>query len=236
MHHACSCARLGVVRTGSVISRDELEELVHEYHHVQEEHRHARPGSRVRRHLHQRMTELATRFERLLAEAVADEQERRRWHEHLHHGAAEPSAPQAAPPLLFRGRSGTGSTLEILERADGTLDVVVDGARVERLASADELLATQPGLSFRLGDISFDERFAASRSALAALQAMIESGGRPPYRHARELLLDGLVDRNFGLTPRGRRALRLDLQHGGMRGAELPVPVHVTAGRRREHA
>lgn len=217
------------MRTGSVISRDELEEVVHEYHHVQEEHRHARPGSRVRRHLHERMTEFATRFDRLLAEAVADEQERRGWHEHLYHGAAEPPAPQAAPPLLLRGRSGTGSTLEILERPDGTLDVVVDGVRVERLASADELLATQPGLSFRLGDISFDERFAASRSALAALQAMIESVGPPPYRYARELLLDGLVDRNFGLTPRGRRALRLDLQHGGMRGAELPVPVHVTA-------
>lgn len=229
MHHACSCARLVVVTTGSVISRDELEQVVHEYHHVQEEHRHARPGGRVRRHLHERMTELATRFDRLLVEAVADEQERRRWHEHLFHGAAEPSAPQAAPPLLFRGRSETGSTLEILERADGTLDLVVDGVCVERLASADELLATQPGLSFRLGDISFDERFAASGNALAAVRAMIESGGPPPYRHARELLLDGLVDRNFGLTPRGRRALRLDLRQGGARRAELAVPVHVTA-------
>jgi adenosine/AMP kinase len=175
------------------------------------------------------MTELARRFDRLLAEAVADERERRRWHEHLHHGAAQPSAPQAAPPLLFRGHSGAGSTLEVLERADGTLDVVVDGVCVERLASAHELLTTQPGLSFRLGDVSFDERFAVSGSALAALQAMIESGGRPPYRYARELLLDGLVDRNFGLTRRGRRALRLDLLQGAARRGELAVPVHVTA-------
>ncbi|MGZ8702064.1 MAG: ribosome hibernation promotion factor [Gaiellaceae bacterium] len=220
---------LVVVTTGSVISRDELEDLVHEYHHVQQEHRHARPGSRVRRHLHERMTELARRFDRLLAEAVADERERRRWHEHLHHGGAQPSAPQAAPPLLFRGHSGDGSTLEILERADGTLDVVVDGVYVERLASAHELLTTQPGLSFRFGEVSFDERFAVSGSARAALQAMIESGGRPPYRCARELLLDGLIDRNFGLTRRGRRALRLDLLEGVARRGELAVPVHVTA-------
>ena len=211
-----------------MISRDELEEFVQEYHHVQAEHRHARLGSRVRRHLHERMTELATRFERLLAEAVADEQERRRWREHLHHGAAEPLAPQGAPSLLFRGRSESGSTLEILGRSDGTLDVLVDGARVERLASADELLAAQPGLSFRSGGISFNERFAASRSALAALRAMVESGGAPPYRHARELLLDGLVDRNFSLTPRGRRALRLDRQHGRIRGGG-GVAVQVTA-------
>ncbi len=215
--------------TGSVISRDELEELVHEYHHVQAEHRHARPGSRVRRHLHERMSDLATRFDRLLVEAVADERERRRWQEHLHHGAAQPSAPQAVPPLVFRGRSGAGSTLEVLERTDGTLDVLVDGVCVERFASAHELLATHPGLSFRLGEVSFYERFAVSGSALAALRAMIESGGRPPYRYARELLLDGLVDRSFGLTPRGRRALRLDLQQGGARRAELAVPVHVTA-------
>ena len=72
------------------------------------------------------MNELATRFERLLAGAVADEQERRGWREHLHHGAAEPLAPQGAPSLLFRGRSESGSTLEILKRANGTMDVLVD--------------------------------------------------------------------------------------------------------------
>ena len=99
---------------------------------------------------------------------------------------------------------------------------------VERLDSADELLATQPGLRFRVGGVSFDERFAASRSALAALRLMTESGGAPPYRHARELLLDGLVDRNFGLTPRGRRALQLDRRQGGIRSGER-VAVQVTA-------
>lgn len=175
---------------------------------------------------------LASRFERLLVEAVADERARRRWREHLHHRAPEPLAPESPPPLLFRGRSESGSRVEIVERADGTLDVMVDGACEERLESADELLATLPGLSFRLGGVAFAETFAASSKALESLVETIELGGPPPYRYARELLLDGLIDRDFGLTVRGRRALRLDRRSRAVAGWVLAAPIQVaTRGR-----
>jgi ribosome-associated translation inhibitor RaiA len=87
------------------------------------------------------------------------------------------------------------------------LEVLVDGALVERLAHADELYSNRPPLTFRVGDQAYLETFAASSEALHALQAALQSGhAAPPDR---ELLLDGLVDRDLGLTPRGRRALAL---------------------------
>lgn len=205
------------VKSGSPISHEELEALVVEYHQVQEEHRRARRGSRVRRHLRARLAELESRLDRLLAEAVADERERSRWRLHLRHRTGEPATPTGRPPLLFRGRSEAGSTLEIFERADCTLDAVVDGALVERLAGADELLTTLPGLTFRLEPTIFHETFACPREALDVLVAMLEGSGPPPYGHARELLLDGLIDRNFGLTPRGRRVLETARRHRARR-------------------
>lgn len=217
------------MRTAPVISRDELERLVGEYHHLQEEHRRARRGSRVRRHLRSRLEGVASRFERLLLEAVEDELERDRWRAHLRHRAPEPATPEAGPPLLFRGRSDAGSTLELLERPDGTLDAIVDGALAERLDAADELLVTAPGLSFRVGGASFEETFSAPATARASLMGMLESGGPPPYGAARELMLDGLIDRNFGLTARGRRALALDRRPRPRRARQPAVPIPVSA-------
>ena len=202
-----------------MISRDELESLVVEYHHVKEEHRRARPGSRVRRHLRARMAELASRFETLLEEATADEDERARWRRHLRGLEGEPSEPQPRPFLRFRGRSDAGSTLEVLERGDGTLDAVVDGSLAERLVAADDLRGTLPGLTFGVGGTAFRETFSSSREVRGALVDAIEEGAPPPRPHVPALLRDGLIDRNLNLTPRGRRALELERRRRRSTGA-----------------
>lgn len=105
------------------VSRDELEALVAEYRHVRTLHGHARTGGRVRRHLQRRLARLEERFERLLDEAAAELELRRAWLEHLRNGAPAPSGPSGpAPPLAFRGRSETGSLVEVRERSDGDYD------------------------------------------------------------------------------------------------------------------
>ena len=155
------------------------------------------------------MEELATRFETLLEEAALDDRERTRWRRHFHGLEGEPSEPRARPFLLFRGRSDAGSTLEIRERDDGTLDAVVDGALTERLVGADGLLGAQPGLTFSVGGSVFRETFSSSREARAALVEAIDDGVQPLRPDVPALLSDGLIDRNLGLTPRGRRAVEL---------------------------
>ncbi len=195
------------MKTAPATSRDELESLVAEYRHLDEEHRRARPGSRVRRHLQARREGVASRFERLLVETVVDEDERASWRRHRHGREAEPPKPEAVRTPLFRGRSDADSTLVIFEGADGSLSAVVDGTLAERLAGADELAGTHPGLTFRLGATSFRETFASPREARDALVEASETGTSPTLAHARALQLDGLIDRNLSLTPRGRRAL-----------------------------
>jgi hypothetical protein len=61
--------------------------------------------------------------------------------------------------------------------------------------------------SFRLDGTEFREQLQVSRTALAALRNLSALGGDPPSKHASSLLADGLVDVDFGLTERGRRAL-----------------------------
>jgi hypothetical protein len=54
----------------------------------------------------------------------------------------------------------------------------------------------------------FIEPFSASPEALRVLAEFSEGEAAwPPWDHAAELLADGLIDTNFALTPRGRRAL-----------------------------
>lgn len=190
----------------SAVSREELEELVGAYRHIRDEHGRARPEGHTRRRLEQKLERIHERFEHLLA-AVPDEESRRAWREHLHHAAREPAEPKAVPALLFRGRSAAAAELEIRQRLPGELDVLVDGAEVERLVEADELRSTLPGFTFKLDGTEFRETFRASRAARATLRLMVEQGAPPLARLRRELLLDGLVDRDLGLTPRGRRAL-----------------------------
>jgi hypothetical protein len=60
---------------------------------------------------------------------------------------------------------------------------------------------------FRLDGAEFREQFHVPSAALRALRVFRASGGDPPWEYASSLLSDGLIDTNFGLTARGRRAL-----------------------------
>jgi hypothetical protein len=178
-----------------------LEEIVREYHHLLEEHRRTGPESTARRHLHAHLDELEHRFERLIGETVAGESERVAWRARLHHGAeAPPSAP--ARPLAFKGRSEAGSVVEIRERPDGDFDVEIDGVPIDRLGDH---------IDFHVyvdGDREYPEVFDAPPAAREALAAWVaDPAGEPPWEHAHDLLDDGLIDRYFGLTDRGRRAV-----------------------------
>lgn len=190
------------------VSRDELEAIVREVHHVREEHRRAHAESGTRRRLGERLLEVEGDFERLLGAWVADEETRAAWRMHLYQGAPEPSEPVPKPPLVFRGRSGSGSVVEVRERPGGDYWVEVDGCPVERIEAEVDFSSTYVPHTFALDSIVFRETFSVSREALAALSEFAaEREPRPPWPHAAELAADGLVDRYFGLTARGRRAL-----------------------------
>lgn len=179
-----------------------LEEIVREYHHLQEEHRRTHPEGTARRHLQARLEELEQRFEHRLLEDLGDETERVAWRERLHHGAGAPLVP-LSPPLVFKGRSAAGSVVEIRQRPDGDYDVEIDGAPVEKLSGPIDFDV------YVDGDRRFPEVFAVSTGARRALAAWAAgSAGEPPWEHLHDLLRDGIVDRHFALTERGRRALR----------------------------
>lgn len=190
------------------VSQVELERVADEYRHVHEEHRRAEPLGRTRRHLEARLRELRARFERLLAAAPLSDRDRRRWRRTLRAKAAP--VPPDAQPLLFRGRSGSGSEARLTAGSGGTVEVRIDGALAAVLDDADELTETLPGFAFDLDGVEFRETFDASPPALADLRASVENGRSPRSAYVRELIADGLVDRALGLTPRGRRALALD--------------------------
>jgi hypothetical protein len=92
--------------------REELEALVRHYHHVESEHERAHPEGSVRHHLGLQLREDRDRFEHLLAEYVPDETARAAWRAFLHHRGGEPSGPPAIQPIVFKGRSDSGSVLE----------------------------------------------------------------------------------------------------------------------------
>ena len=189
-------------------SRDELEALVAEYHHLLEEHRRASAEGRVRRHMEARLHELGLRFDRLVAEWAPDEDLQAAWRTHLHKGAPAPAEPAPARPLVFRGAAETGSVVEIRDRPDGDYDVAVDGTLVERVEAELDFSGSEAPHVFSLDGVVFRETFSASGAALEALAEFVaERAPQPPWPFAAELRADGLIDRNFGLTPRGRRAL-----------------------------
>ncbi len=189
----------------------ELDLLVHEAAHVHNEHKRATADS-VRRKLGARLLELEARFERMLAEGVPDEALRHAWREHLHARGPAPSEPRPLPIVLFSGRSDAGSQVLVRLAKDGALRIEVDGALVDRTTDSASALRLREGAGawlFRiegLGD--FRETFASSSEAMAALRTWADHPrGAPPWTEMRELAADGLVDRNFSLTSRGRRAL-----------------------------
>ena len=193
----------------SPVSRDELEVIVGEFRHLREEHRRAGVESSVRRRMEPRLHELELRFERLLHEWAPDEELQAAWRAHLHGDAPEPAQPAASRRLVFRGVAEMGSVVEIRPRADGDYDVDLDGHVVERLLGEGEADAFGKEVgAFTLDGRVFLETFAASRPALEALGEFVaEREPHPPWPFAPELAADGLIDRDFGLTRRGHRAL-----------------------------
>jgi hypothetical protein len=187
--------------------REELEALVRHYHHLESEHERAHPDGSARRHLELRLEHDRERFEHLLAEYVAEESLRRVWREFLHHRGGEPPGPPAIRPVVFKGRSDVGSILEARRDRPGELALEVDGQLVERLD--DRVIPMTEGRPavFRLDGAEYREVFDAGSAALRALRDYRESGGDPPWEQASALLADGLIDVDFALTARGRRAL-----------------------------
>jgi hypothetical protein len=192
------------------VTERELAQLVHEYRHLLEDHRRAKPRSRARRKLEQRMAHTRAVFDVRLAQAPIGERDRRLWRDRLHGEAAAKSALGAIRQLLFRGRSESGSELLLSLAADGTVEAVVDGGLLAVLDRADELQSTAPGFVLRLDDASFRETFSVSRSTLDELRVSLETGRSLGPESVPTLIAEGLVDGTRNLTARGRRALALD--------------------------
>lgn len=187
--------------------REELEALVRHYHHVESEHERAHPQGSVRRHLELRLDHDRRRFEHLLTEYVPDESARDAWRDFLHHRGGEPSGPPAIRPVVFKGRSQAGSLLEARRDPSGELVVEVDGQLMERVGGPTIRIEEGRPAVFWLDGTEFREAFYAGPSAVQALRRFRASGGDPPWDHASALLSDGLIDADFALTARGRRAL-----------------------------
>jgi hypothetical protein len=184
----------------------ELTKLVTEYHHLQNEHQREGQGHWGRRSGAE-MATVEQRFEALLSRWVRDDDGRRAWREHLHHRRPAPTPLRLADPPLFRGRSETGSRVEVRPGSDGMLDVVIDGVVSQRVSRLPDLRMGQDG-RLRVGGQVFSEAFDAPETAREAFQRHVDAPvGPPPWSWLRELYEDGLVDPDFGLTPRGRRLI-----------------------------
>lgn len=189
-------------------SRDEFLLLVDAFHHERETHRRAAPGTHARSAAAARLRDLDAAFERRLRAWAADERLRQAWRKTLHHGAPAPHEPGPLPKVAFRGRSDAGSEAVAFAGADGMVDLHIDGTLARRLPSL--ALTTRGGhATLEIDGLPvFEERFAAPRAAREALDAWVSHpDGAPPWLHAAALVTDGLIDRHFALTPRGRRAL-----------------------------
>jgi hypothetical protein len=189
--------------------RQELQALVRYYRHLQNEHHRAAPQSAARRRIEEKLLDVRQRLDRILEEWVPDEDVREAWRNYLHNRAPEPDGPPEIRPLVFAGRSDvTGSVVEIRGKKGEELEVTIDGAPIERIDADEDFAITVPPARYRVNDNEYLEIFTASPEAL---QALAEFPGidnqSPPWEYAAELLGDGLIDTNFALTPRGRRAL-----------------------------
>jgi len=102
----------------SISARDELEATVDEYRHVQSEHHRAGVEGTVRRHLHARLSQLGSHFERLLEGSLADEGTREAWRRSLYEGLPAPAAPEPSP-LRESARSSARSSKRLLRRVPG---------------------------------------------------------------------------------------------------------------------
>lgn len=189
--------------------REELEALVHRYHHLQNEHQRAEPESSIRRRIEADVRDVRERFDRTLEEWIADEELRAQWRAHIDSKQPEPDEPAAIRPVVFEGVSEVSGSIVQITGPPDDLRVEVDGTLVERVVAGKDFAIRTPPARFHLNDNVFEEIFTVSSEALAALQSFLDGGGSPPWDHASELLADGIIDVHFDLTPRGHRALAL---------------------------
>jgi hypothetical protein len=187
--------------------RDELIAISHRRRHVEQEHRKAREDGRVRRHLAALQSDLAERFENLLARWVDDEPLRQAWRDYLHRGGDAPDEPVAAAPLAFRGVGAGGQELYVWKRGDRDFELEVDGASAghQRTLAIDVV----DGVArLHVGGVEYRERFSVDPGGRETLAAFVAAPEEPaPWERLGELLADGLIEKNLGLTDRGRRAL-----------------------------
>jgi len=185
---------------------DLLRKLGDEYRHVEQEHHREPPyRSAIRHRLEGQMRDLEAHFDRLLAEWTTDEALRMKWREFLHARGPSPDEPRLALPPLFKGRTDAGAVVEIRPVSDG-YDVVVDGMRTDHTRVPWHLDPDRRG-PVQIGEHACEEMFDAPGDAIAALTDFLAGRDEPPWRWARELFEDGLVDHELALTPRGRRCV-----------------------------
>jgi hypothetical protein len=187
--------------------RDVLETLARRYHHLQNEHKRAGLESGVRRRIEDQLLDVRERFDRLLVEWVPDPALQQAWREHLHNRVPAPAGPPGIHPLLFRGRSEAGAIVEVRGESGDELKVEIDGSLVARIVGEKDFAAEIPSFHWHFDGVEYEEVFDVSNEALDALADFLDNDESPPWEHAAELLADGLIDTNAGLTPRGRRAL-----------------------------
>ncbi|HEX2692014.1 MAG TPA: host attachment protein [Kofleriaceae bacterium] len=185
---------------------DLLRRLGDQYRHVEQEHR-RQPSSRsaTRHRLADQMRDLEAHFDRLLVEWVPEHSLRARWREFLHGHAPSPDEPHLARPPLFKGRTDAGTTIEIRPASDG-YDIFADGARTDHSGVPWHLDPDMRG-AVQIGEHACEELFDAPPEAIDALVEFLAGRAEPPWRWARALVEDGLIDPDLALTPRGRRCL-----------------------------
>ena len=193
--------------SGYAFPCDELRRIAQEFRHVRgEKAREGEEGS-WRRHLGEQLQVLEQRFESLLECWVADPDLRDAWRAHLHSGAQAPTGPALAETPWIIGQSEAGSRVEVLSQSGGGYEIRIEG-QLSRRVDKPPGLSTDTGSTYvHVDGQRFAEVFAAGAEAVDALRAFASSGGPPPTRWARELWCDGLIDRHFGITERGRRLL-----------------------------
>lgn len=183
-----------------------LRTLGERYRHVEQEHQRQPPRGATRHRIETEMTDIHDHFERLLLEWVGEDELRARWRDFLHGRADAPDAPKLPAPPVFKGRTDAGAVLEVRPVADG-YDIVLDGARIDHNEVPWHLEPDMRG-SVTIAGQTCDETFDAPESAVNELAEFLAGRAAPPWRWARELLDDGLIDPELALTPRGERRLQ----------------------------
>lgn len=186
------------------VPEDELRRIASEYRHIQGEHEREGESGSWRRRQKAQLSDLETRFEHILGHWFRDEATRAQWREHLYRAAPEP-APVHDVPRLYRGRSESGSVVDVFETPTGEWEYLVDGAVAERRTAGKSTEAT-----VRLGGQTFQEAFDTPAEVLQMLRTYVaeQPSGGPPWESASQLFADGLIDMNFSLTERGQRFIQ----------------------------